>query len=198
MDSPGRQEKSEEISSLLAQGLDDYGEDAIGKALQSWRQVLELDPQNPEALDYIRTADRRDQRRLPPEEQLSDTQRNVIHEVRGRLQAADWEGALDLLRGSCDGEPAVLEYEATLEIVRSRLWHQYGERVGALDGVPTLRGGASDLTEHDLPPDVGFMLSLVDGTTPLADLISLSGMDASEALRVLSKLLDAEIVEMSG
>ena len=40
------------------------------------------------------------------------------------------------------------------------------------------------------------MISLIDGTTRVADLISLSGMDAFEALRILGNLLDADIVEL--
>jgi actin-like ATPase involved in cell morphogenesis len=40
------------------------------------------------------------------------------------------------------------------------------------------------------------MLSLIDGTTGMADLISLSGMDAFEALRIVGNLLDSEILEM--
>jgi hypothetical protein len=192
-----RLEKQEEIARLLAEGLDHYGEDAIGKAIQCWREALQLDPHNPEALDYIQTADRRDQRRLPPEEQMSDTSRSLVHASGALIEVGDWEGALDLLRSSGDSEPCVLEYEATIEIVRSRLLRQYSERVGTFDGVPGLRCGAGDITDYNLPSDAGFMLSLIDGTTSLADIISLSGMDAFEALRVFGNLLDADIVEMS-
>jgi hypothetical protein len=37
---------------------------------------------------------------------------------------------------------------------------------------------------------------MVDGTTSVADLISVSGMDAFEALHTLSSLMEAGIVEM--
>lgn len=80
--------------------------------------------------------------------------------------------------------------------MRSRLLRRYTERVGNLDGIPTLKNGAGDLTSHNLPSDAGFMLSLIDGTTGMADLISLSGMDAFEALRIVGNLLDADILEM--
>ncbi len=196
MGTADRLERKEEIARLLAEGLDHYGDDAIGKAIQTWRQVLELDPHNPEALDYIQTADRRDQRRLPPDEQMSDTCRRLVHEARARLENQDWEGALDLLRSPGENEPTVLEYEATVEVVRSRLLRSYADRVGAVDGVAVLRDGGSDITTYNLPSDAGFILSLIDGNTPLADLISLSGMDAFEALRIIGNLLDADIVEI--
>ncbi len=196
MGTASRLEKREEITHLLAQGLDYYGDDAIGKAIQTWRQVLELDPGNAEAIDYIQTADRRDQRRLPPDEQMSDTHRRLVHEACGCVETGDWEGAFDLLRSPAEDEPTVLEYEATVELVRSQLLQQYSSRVGDTSAVPGLRDGAGDIRSYNLPSDAGFMLSLIDGTTPLADLISLSGMDAFEALRILRGLLDADIVEM--
>ncbi len=189
--------KQAEVARLLAEGLEQYGEDAIGKAIQSWRQVLAIDPHNPEALDYIQTADRRDRRSLPPEEQMSDTARQIAHAAEGLIERGDWEGALDMLR-AVDGEPASLEYEAMVELVRSRLLREYTERIGNRDGVPALRGAAADLTGFNLPSDAGFMISLIDGTTRLSDLISLCGMDAFEALRIVINLLDADIVEMRG
>jgi hypothetical protein len=192
---PEKADSSQEIARLLADGLDYYGDDQIGKAIQTWRQVFALDPKNAEALDYIQTADRRDQRRLPPDEQMSDDARRIVHEVGPLIDGEQWESALELLRSPGVSETTVLEYEATVEVVRSRLFGQYAERVG-VDGVPALRDGAGDITSYNLPSDAGFMLSMIDGTTSLPDLISLSGMDAFEALRIVDHLLDAEIVEM--
>jgi hypothetical protein len=190
-----RLSKREEIARLLAEGLDHYGEDAIGKAIHCWRAVVALDPNNPEALDYIQTADRREQRKLPREDQMSDTARRIVHEAGASIEAGDWEGALDLLRSPGDSEPTGLEYEATIEIVRSRLLRSYADRVGDLDARPALRE-KGDVRSFNLPRDAGFVLSLVDGDTRLADLISLSGMDAFEALRIVGHLLDAGIVEL--
>jgi hypothetical protein len=187
---------SQEIAQLLAEGLDYYGDDAIGKAIQTWRRVFEIDPNNAEAQDYIQTADRRDQRRLPPHEQMADTARQIVHESRVLIEKGDWEGGLDLLRSMGDSAPMALEYQATLELVRGRLLQQYTERLGSLEQVPALRGAPGDLTRFNLPPDAGFVISLIDGTTRVADLISLSGMDAFEALRILGNLLDADIVEL--
>lgn len=190
--------KRADITRLLAEGLDHYGDDAIGKAIQTWRLVLGMDPSNAAALDYIQTADRREQRRLPLEEQMSDTARHIVHEAGELIEKGDWEGALDLLRSPGDSDRATLEYEATTELVRSRLLRQYAARVGNLAGAPSLRDAVGDITDFNLPSDAGFMISLIDGTTSVADLISLSGMDAFEALRIVTSLLDADIVEMRG
>jgi hypothetical protein len=188
-------EKQSEIARLLVEGLDHYGEDAIGKAIQTWRAVLALDSHNAEALDYIQTADRRDQRRLPLGEQMSDAARNVVHAVTGLVEQGDLEGALDLLRSPIDNEGTALEYEATVELVRSNLLRSYSQRVGDLAGVPVQKADG-EITAYNLPPDAGFVISLIDGTTSVADIISLSGMDSFEALRIVGHLLDAGIVEI--
>jgi hypothetical protein len=187
--------KAERVSALLAEGLDHYGNDEIGPALEKWRQVMRLDPGNAEALDYLQTADRRDQRRLPLGDQMSDKIRQIVHAAHQTIGADDWEGALDIL-GSAGEETTGLEFEATIEIVRSRLLRKYTERVGDLTRAPAMCGNTGDLTNYNLPPETGFMLSLIDGRTPLSDLISLSGMDAFAALRIVGNLLDAKIVEM--
>ncbi len=188
--------KREQVARLLSEGLDYYGQDEIGPAIKAWRAVLGIDVGNAEALDYLQTADRRGQRGLPIGEQMSDTARRVVHEVRGMVDRADWEGALDLLHSVPLDEPAALEVAAIVEIVRSRLLRQYSERVGNLDSVLSVRAENGDLTSYNLPPDAGFVISLIDGTTRVADLISLSGMDAFDALRIVGNLLDSEIVEM--
>ena len=190
--------KHEQVARLLNEGLEHYGHDEIGPAIKAWRAVLSIDSRNAEALDYLQSSDRRDSRGLPVGQQLNDHARGVVHEVRGMLDTADWEGALRLLRGVPDDEPAALEFEAIVEIVRSRLLRQYTERVGNLNSALSLSPEGRDLTDDDLPADSRFLVSLIDGTAPVADLILLSGMDAFETLRIVADLLDREILEMCG
>jgi hypothetical protein len=138
--------KDAQVSALLAEGLDHYGCDEIGPAIKAWRAALLLDPGNAEAIDYLQTADRRDQRRLPLGDQMSDTIRNIAHAAQQMITAGDWEGALDVLYSARDAERTGLEFEAMVEIVRSRLLRCYTQRVGDLSSVPALRTAGSDLT----------------------------------------------------
>jgi hypothetical protein len=50
------------------------------------------------------------------------------------------------------------------------------------------------ITRFNLPADAGFMLSLIDAKTSFDELLSLSGMEPFEALRIFAGLLDAGIV----
>jgi predicted transcriptional regulator len=66
--------------------------------------------------------------------------------------------------------------------------------VGGGQTVPRLLVDLAEVTRYNLHTDAGFLLSLLDGATTVEDLVSLSGMDAFDALRILNNLIDAGIV----
>ena len=188
----------DKIGELLREGLDHYGADEIGRAIQTWEQVLALDPENAEAKDYLQTADRRSVPRPPsgPAPLKPSSKAEILLDTRERILDQDYEGALGFLSGADAAEQTGLELQAMTELVRSRLLSSYHERVGALASIPELLVDAGKITQFDLPPDAGFVLSLVDGATSVADMISVSGMDPFDALRILQGLLESEIVSM--
>ena len=51
--------KQKKVAGLLQHGLELYGTGEVAKAFLVWNEVLQLDPGNEEALDYMRDADRR-------------------------------------------------------------------------------------------------------------------------------------------
>jgi hypothetical protein len=71
----------------------------------------------------------------------------------------------------------------------------YRARVGSGAAVPAVRIPAQQVMQFNLPAAAGFLLSLVDGSTSVDDLMAVSGMDPFDALRALSNLLQAGIVE---
>lgn len=188
--------KQARIARLLAEGLDHYGVGDVANAILSWEEVLVLDPGNGDAQDYIRTADRRRHPRPSGEKGMPPVVRSLLDESRRQIREERFEEALDLLRSAAEAEPEALEIQARLDLVRARLLRRYRERVGDLSSAPVVRGEAGSITRYNLPSDAGFLLSMVDGSTSAADLVSLSGMDAFEALRILQGLLDAGIVGM--
>lgn len=192
--------KDEQIARLLREGLDYYGGDEVSKAIVSWLKVLELDPDNVEAFDYIQTADRRSAPRPVKQKVVRDARhdaaRAILREAEELIEREEFEQALDLLRSSAEGGVVSLELETTVELMRSRLLGRYRSRIGALDCAPVLCADPSALKRFNLPPGAGFVLSMVDGATSITDLISLSGMDAFETLRTVSGLVEAGIVEI--
>ena len=178
------------LSDLLQQGLELYGTGDIARAFLLWNEVLEIDPGNEEALDYMRDADRRAK---PRGETADPSDVSIIDEARRLLRAADEEAALELL-GSAP-EAGSFEGEAMIELLRARLFRRYRGELGGLTQVPRLVDGVGDLQGRNLPPSAGFLLSMVDGLTPLADLVSVSGMDRFEALRSIYRMHEAGILE---
>ncbi|MCP4039710.1 MAG: hypothetical protein GY733_22390, partial [bacterium] len=192
------EDRSEEIAALLQEGLDAYGEDEVGRAIDAWRKVLAIDPDQTEALEFIQTADRRS---VPREEHVPTSradraQDDVVAEARRRISLGEFEQALDLLTSGSEGRPFSLELEATIELVRSALFMQYRLSIGDLGSIPVLVSDASEITKFNLPSNAGFLLSLLDGTTDLESLVTVSGMDTFEALRTTKNLIDVGIVTM--
>jgi hypothetical protein len=185
------------IQRLLREGLDLYGVDEVSAAIMTWQQVLKLDPQNREAADYLKTAERRKHPREPKPVAASGARADLLREARALMRQGDFAGAFGMLAGASGSGSPGLEFEATFDLARSRLFGSYCERVGALSNVPRVLGDATRLKGYNLPPNAGFVLSMIDGGTSLEDLISLLGMDPFEALHTVSGLLDAGLVEVS-
>ena len=181
----------QKISSLLQQGLELYGTGDVARAFLLWGEALQLDPGNEEALDYMRDADRRAKPRGGNAEIGSPS---IIEDARRLLRAENEEAALELLTNA-PGE-IDLEIEAMTELLRASLFRRYRAELGDLSQTPRIISGeASDLLSRNLPPSVGFLLSMIDGMTPLRDLISVSGMDRFEALRGVYQMHEAGMVE---
>ena len=183
----------QKVSSLLQQGLELYGTGDVARAFLLWNEALEIDPGNEEALDYMRDADRRSKPRGGARQM---GQSSLIEEARRLLRAENEEAALELLTSAPAG--GSLEGEAMIELLRASLFQRYRDELGDLSQVPRMAGETAELQGRNLPPSAGFLLSMVDGATPLADLVSVSGMDRFEALRSICRMHHAGILEWDG
>lgn len=190
------------IQRLLREGLDLYGADEVSAAIVTWQKVLEIDPDNAEALDYLSTADRRQHPRDPAPNAGPSTTR-TSHNVTARaagllLRQGDFAAAVGLLESITGPDSHALDHQAILDLSRGCLYADLCERVGHLDRVPRACGEAGDPKQWDLPANAGLVLSMIDGEICLEDLVALSGMDALDALQAVCDLLDAGVVEMEG
>ncbi len=227
-----------EIDRLLREGLNHYGTGDHAEAARSWRAVLEIDPDQREARDYLETAGMLDSEgsdpaaRLkttspapPPEfdlgepgllesesepdaaepagevpadnhEPLGATGDALVREATKLFRAGELEGALDLFETVARRDAARIEVQSYIEMLRSQLLKSYRERVGSRDGTVRLLIDSDAVMKFNLPTTAGFVLSLVDGSTSVNDLMSLSGLDAFDTLRILTGLRDAGIVEI--
>jgi len=183
----------ERIARLLAEGLELFGQDRIDSAAACWREVLALDPEHREARDYLESAGFVP----PPSGRTPDATRELLAEALAQAAAGEADEAFPLLRTAAEAAPGDLELQASLELVRAHLYVSYRERTGHGACRPRVRVAASQLLQFNLPPDAGFVLSMVDGQTRVDELITVSGMDPFDALHLLFRLERAGIVEIA-
>jgi tetratricopeptide (TPR) repeat protein len=178
--------RAERTARLLAEGLELFGQDRIEQAIACWREVLALDPTRREARDYLESAGAPV---APAEERASAAQGLALAEQ------GDFEQALALLRSAAARAPRDLETQAALDLVRARLYAKYRQRMSG-SGRPRLRVGQEQLLHFDLPPEAGFLLSMLDGRTRVEELMAVAGLDPLDVLHLLSRLEQAGIVEV--
>jgi len=181
---------AERIARLLVEGLELFGEDRVEQAAIRWREVLALDPGHGEARDYLESAGFA----VAPEASLAS--RALGAQALEQAAAGEAEEALPLLRSAAEAAPDDLEVQAALELVRGHLYAKYQERTRQGAGRPRVRVGSDQLLRFNLPPDAGFVLSMVDGHTRVDELVTVTGMDPFDVLHLLGRLEAAGIVEI--
>lgn len=183
----------DEISRLMARGLDLYALGQIEEATACWRQVLALDPGHAEARDFLQAASGDGEPPAPRARPGRDG--GLVSDAVRLLRDGRFQEGLDLLESHTRGEPGNLEAQAFLELARGSLLRVYRARVGSGEGVPRLRISTAEVMKYNLPAAAGFLLSAIDGAISVDELIAVSGMDPFDALRALANLLEAGIVE---
>lgn len=185
----------QKIARLMAEGLDHYGLDEIEPAVACWRAVLELDPRHEVARDYLEVAGygMRGGEAKPTPAGLATQFLRAANELIER--GADAE-ALEMLDGSTREAPGHLESQATLELLRASLYQRHRVRTRDGAGVLRVKLGPQEVLRFNLPPNAGFVLSMIDGHTSADELVALASMDPFEALYTIGKLMDAGIVEV--
>ena len=180
--------ETEEVERLLEDGLNHFGMGDVTRAVECWEGVLSLDPDNAAARDYLGTAraGAGDASRPAAEVLLEDARELVLQD--------QLEEALDHFQLATQLDPSRLERELYVDLLRARLVKRYRDRVGDQDVKPRLRLDPASIARYNLSANAGFLLSRLDGSTSVDELVSLSGMDAFETLRILNRLIDAEII----
>jgi hypothetical protein len=188
----------QKIARLMAEGLDLYGQDQIERAVACWRAVLKLAPHHEVARDYLEVAgygvDGPELKR--PSAGAAPLAPQLLGEALALVErGADGE-ALDLLESAVRETPGHLESQATLELLRAHLHQRQRVRTKGGAGVLRVKLGPQEILRFNLPPNAGFVLSMIDGHTSADELVALTSMDPFEALHTIGKLMDAGIVEV--
>lgn len=186
-----------DIERMVREGLDAFGIGDVDRAVACWQGVLRIEPDHAEAREFLETAlsSSRDDSLAPAAERGEDplSSESLLRDARELVHRDDLESALDHLTLVAQLDPGRDEVQGYIDMVRSRLLRRYRARVGELARVPRVLAKPEAIKRFNLSADAGFLLSLLDGATSVEQLLSLSGMDAFQALRILCRLVDAGI-----
>jgi hypothetical protein len=188
--------KEQKIARLMAEGLDHYGQDAIEAAVACWRDVLKLDPRHEVARDYLEVAGYGASTAAPASAASKDLPAEFLREALTLIEAGGDNEALDLLDSATREAPGPLAAQAALELVRASLYQRHRMRTHGGSGVLRVKLGPQEILRFNLPPNAGFVLSMIDGHTSAEELVALTSMDPFEALHTIGKLMDVGIVEV--
>lgn len=206
-------EKERQVQKLLEQGLYHYGHGEIGIAVELWKQVLELDPKNDVAREYLsielgsafeeKLSPKK--KHVPAEkspiyvsEKPKKTQRTEFGLGLQHLKAGKPELAYSLFNMLHDEEPDNPAYQAYLELSKAAIVKSFLKQVGDFSKVPVLKVSLSAITDYNLTEEQGFILSLINGETTFEDIVYLSPLPPFLTFSSLKHFLHADLIMLKG
>jgi hypothetical protein len=115
-------------------------------------------------------------------------------ELRDRYAVGDFSGALEIAESLLELDARDADALRYAESCREVLLHMLTARVGDLGRVVRTVVAPDQIRWLSLDHRAGFFLSLVDGMSTADELLDISGMTRLDALRILSHLLEQNVV----
>ena len=120
------------------------------------------------------------------------------HQPRDPARGARGTGALSLADALITVDPRNEDAQKVADTCRARLRAIYLGRIGALDQVPAMVIPSTEIRRLALDHRAGFVLSLVDGTSSIEEIIDVSSMEPLEVLRTLYNLITQNVITLRG
>ncbi len=127
-----------------------------------------------------------------PSQMPPSTRREMVD----RFELGDFTGALSLAETLLEADRTDGEAREIAETSRTKLRAIYTGRLGSLDQVPVMMIPHAELRWLALDHRAGFVLSLVDGTSSIDEIIDVSTMAQLEVLRTLYNLLSQNVISL--
>lgn len=187
----------EEIERLLQDGLTLYGYGKVEEAVAVWRKVLELEPQNRRAIDYIETAGYSPESPgvtpaspEPVKLEQQSTEFINLNYIRELLKSRRFELAYEFLNKLYEKHyPSNKLITAYLAIVKAQMIKLYYEELYSFSGIPKLNINEQELVRYNLDKADGYLISMIDGYSTLEEIFQMiSTMDRFETIKRFYKL----------
>ncbi|MBI3201527.1 MAG: hypothetical protein HYZ29_08295 [Myxococcales bacterium] len=156
---------------------------------------LRLDLSSPKAPDLMQLG-------APPSALELDLETPMAPEVeepaeskmRDRYAAGDFTGALVLAESLLESNPSHADALRFAESCRDVLLQMYSARLGSLDRPVYVAVPPDQVRWLSLDHRSGFLLSLIDGSSTIEELLDISGMPRLEALRIVYTLFEQQVI----
>jgi hypothetical protein len=204
------------VDELLAEGLDLYGQNRVADAVRCWHRVLEIEPGDARALEYLECAGSAPSAALgrgvvidlhaarggrpiaqpPPSTSLPLTEGEAAGVDRAALERLlrerRYEEALLLLYRERTRAPEDAAITRGIRMLKEHLTVRYARELGSLDRIPVLVAGADQLARATA--EQRQVLRLVDGLATLGDVMQSSRLGRFETYRLLASMLERGLI----
>jgi tetratricopeptide (TPR) repeat protein len=196
---------ADNVEALLEAGLKAYGNNDATTAARCWRRVLELQPENEQAKDFLLTAGLELSEPRPAQE---PPLAQVLHLDPGRHAHADdpraalrarveklvkhrqLEEALDELDRARSMFPEDASISRSVRLLRDRLVFEYSKRLGRLDDIPRLKQPREVIAQQRPSIEELALIKLIDGIASLGDLVRGSQLGRFETYRAFVRFVE--------
>jgi hypothetical protein len=120
-----------------------------------------------------------------------------ITEMKDRYAMGDFTGALVVAEGMLDANADDIDAQRYAQSCRDVLTQMYAARLGALTQHVRVAVPSDQIRWLSLDHRAGFVLSLIDGSSTVEELLDISGMNRLDALRILYTLFDQRVIALS-
>ncbi len=107
----------------------------------------------------------------------------------------DLDEAWQQLQVASDQDPDRLDVQGYIQLVRQQRAKQWAKDIGDQDRTLGLKCSMGELMNMRMKPDEGFVLSQIDGTLTIAEVLSLGTFDRVRMLEIIAKFISEGIVE---
>jgi hypothetical protein len=120
-----------------------------------------------------------------------------LRQIADRYAVGDFSGALVLAEALLEAAPEHTEALRYAGKCRDVLMQMYAARLGALDQIVSMSIPSEQIRWLSLDHRSGFLLSLIDGTSSVEELLDISGMPRLDALRIMYGLFQERVITLS-
>jgi hypothetical protein len=120
-----------------------------------------------------------------------------ITEMKDRYAMGDFTGALVVAEGLLEVNADDIDAQRYAQSCRDVLTQMYSARLGALTQHVRVAVPSDQIRWLSLDHRAGFVLSLIDGSSTVEELLDISGMNRLDALRIIYTLFDQRVIALS-